>query len=277
MDTEALLKVQPEELANALLRRRQMLKETLPGVIRNLEAEEEALSPKVERLSKSFEDANRKVSDLKKVRDNGQAEAGVIISEVKEIREKLMKSGGMVSLDPKWKREKLIEKIEDIEHKIQTSALNHRSERKLLEQRKALISDNDKWLKNRKDSNPEMTEYLKRSRKMSSLYKKADRAHIRMLAAVEKAQPIYEKTVFATDELRELRSQLDRAKELLSQSDRAIGHWERRLNEGFSDIGPGFPDLLKGHERVKGGGLSSFAKSQKSKSKPSNIPKEEQE
>ena len=58
MDTEALLKVQPEELANALLRRRLMLKETLPGVIRNLEAEEEALSPKVERLSKSFDDAN---------------------------------------------------------------------------------------------------------------------------------------------------------------------------------------------------------------------------
>ena len=38
MDTEALLNVGPEELASSLLKRRLMLKESLPGVIRNLEA-----------------------------------------------------------------------------------------------------------------------------------------------------------------------------------------------------------------------------------------------
>ncbi len=268
MDTEALLKVKPEELASALLKRRLMLKESLPGVIRNLEAEEEALSPKVERLAKSFEDANSKVAELKRDRDGGQSEAGVLISEVKDIREKLIESGGMVDLDPKWKREKMLEKIEEIEHKIQTSALDHRSERKLLDSRRVLISQNDKWLKDRKDSNPEMSEYIKMRRKMSSLYKKADKAHSKMLDAVEKAQPIYEKTTVATEELREVRSQLDRARELLAQSDRAIGHWERRLKDGFGDIGPGFPDLLRGYEKVKGGGLSSFAKAPTSSTRP---------
>tara|TARA_B100000686_G_scaffold349397_1_gene442704 strand:- start:7 stop:840 length:834 start_codon:yes stop_codon:yes gene_type:complete len=277
MDTVALLKLKPEELANSLLQRRLMLKESLPGVIRNLEAEEESLSPKVERLARSFEDANSKVAELKKARDSGQSEAGVLISEVKEIREDLIESGGMVNLDPKWKKEKMLEKIEEIEHKIQTSALDHRSERKLLDERRALISQNDKWLKDRKDSNPEMSEYLKKSRKMSSLYKKADKAHAKMLDAVEKAQPIYEKTTAATEELREIRSQLDRARELLSQSDRAIGHWERRLKDGFGDIGPGFPDLLRGHEIVKGGGLSSFAKAPPSNSNPKKKSVREEE
>ncbi len=259
MDTEALLNVQPEELANSLLMRRKMLKESLPGVIRNLEAEEESLSPKVERLAKSFEDANRKVAEIKDVRDSSQSEARSLISDVKKIREGLMEGGGMVNLDPKWKRERLLEKIEEIEHSIQTSALDHKSERKLLEQRRALISENDKWLKHRKDSNPEMSEFLKKSRRMSSLYKKADKAHERMLDAVNKAQPIYEKTTISANELKEVRSQLDRARELLAQSDRAIGYWERRLKDGFIDFGPGFLYLLKGRENVKCGGLSSFA------------------
>jgi len=61
-------------------------------------------------------------------------------------------------------------------------------------------------------------------------------------------------------ELRDVRSQLDRARELLSQSDKAIGHWERRLKEGFGDLGPGFSELLDGMKKVSEGGMSSFAK-----------------
>ena len=81
-----------------------------------------------------------------------------------------------------------------------------------------------------------------------------------MLAAVEKAQPLYEKMAALTAELIDVRSQLDRAKELLSQSDKAIKHWEKRLSEGFGDLGPGFPDLFKDSRRVADGGASSFAR-----------------
>ena len=42
MDTEAPLAVTPEEMTQALLMRRQVLRDELPNVIRNLEAEEEA-------------------------------------------------------------------------------------------------------------------------------------------------------------------------------------------------------------------------------------------
>jgi hypothetical protein len=56
---------------------------------------------------------------------------------------------------------------------------------------------------------------------------------------------------------------LDRAKELLSQSDQAIEHWQRRLKDGYGELGLGFPDLLRDMIRVQDGGDSSFAKKQK--------------
>ena len=265
MDTAELMEVEPGELAEKLLRRRVMLKDSLPGVIRNLEAEEDSLSPKVERMKSAFDDANSKVAAFKEERDRFQTEAGGLIPEVKEIREKLISSGGMISLDPKWKKQKLLEQIEEIEDKIQTSALDHKSERKLLEKRRALISENDKWVRDRKDSNPEMSNYLEKSRKMSALFKKADKEHSKMIEAVSKAQPMYKKMSAASGELKEVRSQLDRARELLSQSDKAIAHWEKRLEEGFGQIGPGFRDLLRSRRNVEEGGLSSFAKKSKAR------------
>ncbi len=267
MDTESLMRVLPEELGSVLLQRRLMLKDTLPGVIRNLEAEEDIIAPKVEKLKSSFSKANKNVAKEKSIRDENQNQARIMIPQVKSIREKLIDSGRMIILDPKWKKEKLIERIEEIEHQIQTSALDQKSEKKLLEQRRALVLENDKWLRNRKDSNPEMIEYLEKSRKMSDLFKNADKAHSKMISAVKKAQPLYEKMSIADKELRDIRSQLDRAKELLSQSDKAISYWQRRLDEGFGDLGPGFKDLLGQKIKVEGGGKSSFAKTTVKKSK----------
>ena len=254
------MRVTPDDLASALLKRRILLKDSLPAVIRNLEAEEDTLSPRLDRMKKSFDEANEKVAKFKAERDQFQTSAGTLIPDVKRIRKKLNESGGMISLDPKWKKMKLLEQIEEIEIKIQTSALDHKSERKLLEKRRSLISQNDKWIRDRKDSNPEMAEYLEKNREMSKLFKKADKAHSQMIGAVSKAQPLYEKVTSASAEIREIRSQLDRAKELLAQSDKAIDYWEKRIENGFGDLGPGFKDLLKGQKNVDSGGSSSFAK-----------------
>ena len=261
MDTSELMRVTPDELASALLKRRMLLKDSLPGVIRNLEAEEDTLSPRLDRMKKSLDEANEKVAKFKAERDEFQTSAGTLIPDVKRIRKKLNESGGMISLDPKWKKMRLLEQIEEIENKIQTSALDHKSERKLLEKRRALISENDKWVRDRKDSNPEMAEYLEKNREMSKLFKKADKAHSQMIGAVSKAQPLYEKLTIASSEIREIRSQLDRAKELLAQSDKAIEYWEKRIENGFGDLGPGFRDLLKRQKNVDTGGRSSFANS----------------
>ena len=69
MDAEALLRVSPEELAQALLDRRRLLKDQLPTVIRTLEAEEQNLSPKVDRVVKNHKRANDAVAELKSTRD----------------------------------------------------------------------------------------------------------------------------------------------------------------------------------------------------------------
>ena len=63
----------------------------------------------------------------------------------------------------------------------------------------------------------------------------------------------------------------DRARELLSQSDKAIEYWEKRLELGFGDIGPGFRDLLKSKKIVEGGGRSSFAKKTQKNVKSGNL------
>ena len=68
---------------------------------------------------------------------------------------------------------------------------------------------------------------------------------------------------------------------MLSQSDKGINHWERRLEKGFGELDGGFSDLLEAQKRVSQGGDSSFARKKKSKvvkkKTPINIPKEEEE
>ncbi len=267
MDTEALLAVTPEEMAQALLMRRQVLKDELPNVIRNLEAEEETLEPKVQRTTKSHRLANDQVAQLKERRNVAQKGAAALLKDVKHARDVLAEGDGMINLDPNWKKEKLFEELHDIEEKIQTSALDHRAERKMLDRRKKLLEVNEMWLKSRRDANPEMTNYIDSRSEMSSLYQEADKAHREMLEKVEKAQPLHEKKMIMGAELREIRRQLDRAKELLAQSDSAISHWERRMSDGFGELGGGFPDLLATKRIVSKGGRSSFARKSKSKSK----------
>ena len=101
------------------------------------------------------------VAKLKGERDAAQVEARDLIPKVKEHRDVLVDSGGMVNLDPDWKKEKLLEELDEIEENIQTSALDHKAEKMMIERRKKLIDQNERWLKDRRDSNPEMAEYQK--------------------------------------------------------------------------------------------------------------------
>ena len=271
MESDALLAVTPNQMAQALLDRRILLKEQLPTVIRTLEAEEQNLSPKVARIVANHKKANSIVAERKSERVKAKAEALQLLSKARGHYDNLVESGGMVSLDPNWKKEKLLEELDEIEESIQTSALDHKAEKKLIDRRKKLIEQNEKWLKDRRDSNPEMADYIDARREMSKLFTMADKSHSDMLQAVEKAQPLHDKKVAIQAEIREVRRQLDRAKELLSQSDHAIEHWQRRLKDGYSELGVGFPDLLRDMNQVQNGGASSFArKNEKNKQPPSN-------
>ena len=267
MDAQLLLEVRPEELAEGLLSRWKALEEQLPSVIRNLEAEEESLLPRMKRAIEAHRIANESVASKKEERNSSQAVARSKLTEVKESVELLSTKGGMVSLDPEWKKIKLLEELENIEAKIETSALDHKEERKLIAKRRKVIEQNEKWLKDRRESNPEMSKYIESRKVMISNFKVSESAHSRMLKAVEKAQPLYEKKVKLQTEIRDTRRQLDRAKELYAQSSDAISLWEGKLASGFGDEVSGFDDLLLDMNRVLEGGPSSFAKKRVEKKK----------
>jgi len=173
----------------------------------------------------------------------------------------------MINLDPTWVKEKLLEELEEIEEKIQTSALDHKAEKKLIDRRKKLVGKNENWLKERRDSNPEMAIYIEERKKMSEYYREADKTHQNMLAMVKKAQPLHKKQLLLKNELIEIRRQLDRAKELMAQSERTISYWERRLNDGFGELDTGFSDLLIAQQKVASGGNSSFARKKQNNNK----------
>ena len=115
MDTDQLLRVSPEDMAKALLARRQMLNDQLPTVIRTLEAEEQNLAPKAKKAVETNKKINLKVSELKEKRNKAQERANELLEVVKESRVKMMEKDGMINLDPAWKKEKLFDEIEEIE------------------------------------------------------------------------------------------------------------------------------------------------------------------
>ena len=261
------------ELAESLLARRVMLREALPGIIRNLQAEEESILPKMKRAIERHEKSNRNVASLKNERDVLQKKAATLLNDLKNIRNEIEESGGMVRLDPNWAKERLEEKLTDIENRIETQALDHKAERKMITMRSNLLKENEKWLKERRDSNPMMVTYVSKRRAMAKYFKEADKIHSRMLDLVERGQPLHQTRQDLEREYYEIRKQLDRARELNSQSDAAVSFWEGVIESGF-EKGAGM-DLLKNARSVEAGNVASFAK--KTRKKPAEEVKGEDE
>tara|TARA_B100000900_G_scaffold401753_1_gene406780 strand:+ start:7 stop:777 length:771 start_codon:yes stop_codon:yes gene_type:complete len=243
-----------------------MLRDALPGVIRTLQAEEEAILPKMRRSVDNNEKSNKEVARLKKERNELRDKARPKLARLKQLRAAIDESGGMITLEPKWAKERLEEKITEIENKIETQALDHKAEGSLIAARSLLLKENEIWLQSRKESNPEVVEYIATRKEMSTLFKKADKKHAAMVELSEKGRPNYSKRITLEKEHREIRKQLDRAKELEMQSDASVKYWEEVVKNGF-DKGAGY-DLLQNSRRVGEGGVASFATKVKKRKAP---------
>lgn len=263
VDTESLLSVTPEEIAKTLLIRRKALKDQLPNIIKNLDNESEALAPKLAKIKEKNEKIKEKISEIKKRRDNNQKEAGEIWKEIKDIQNELTESGNMINLDPKWKKERMMEELEEIEFNIQTVALDHKAEKKMIDARRNIIRQNELWLKERKASNPQMAEFIEKRKKMNSLYKAADKEHREMIKNVNLGEPVHAKYVNIKTELVDIERQRDRAKQLLKNLDRDISYWENIILDGFDE-------LMTLAMKVQQGGVSSFTSNKNKKVKNDN-------
>ncbi|MFQ3343807.1 MAG: hypothetical protein ACKVI6_05325 [Candidatus Poseidoniales archaeon] len=256
METDALLKVTPQEIAEALLMRRRVLQDQLPIIVKRLDGDGEAIAPKVIKNKEKNDKIKDEIAKYKNTRDTFQKEAREILNDIKEIQEELTKSGNMVNLDPKWKKERMWEELEDIEFKIQTVALDQNAEKKMISARKRILQQNEEWLKERKNSNPGMATYIEKRKKVNLLYKSADKAHSEMIKRVQKGEPIHAKYILLREEFIDINRQKDRAKELLTKSERDILYWENVILSGYDE-------LLKSNKKVEAGGASTFVSKKK--------------
>ena len=268
MSTDELLALSPAQVAEKILERRRLMQQILPEIHQRNREEADRLEPIVEKLRLERDNLNNKVRELKTERNQSNASAKELLAEVRELRTAVEASGGPKSLDPKWAQEKLEEQLDALEDRIAKEALSLNDERKLLRERKRLLEENEKWLEERRESNQEMAAYVDARKKMQKLFRKADKAHEAMLKQVEKSHKINDKYVEERDALRDATSQWNRADALIKQSEEAIAYWGRRVEEGFGDLGPGFPNLLADAERVKAGGPCTMKRRQRSPSKP---------
>ena len=232
------MNVSPEEIIDLLLIRRRLLQDQLPYMIQGLEETRDQMQILYEDLKPNYLKKMDEINRFKQERDEAHSEAKELRIKVEKLQEDLAKKGKMVSLDPRWKKDKLLSDLNAIDDRIQTSALDHVEERKLLDERRKLIRKNDDWLEERKQANPELASYVQARRDMSRLYQSGNKAHLDMIKILEKSAPSRKKFNQTRKDLRDAKTQLEAAGRLMAESEQAITYWTRRKEEGIGELKP---------------------------------------
>jgi len=260
MDPAALLSMPSDLLAKAVLHRREQLLESLPEQISQLKSELGGTSPVATETGNKRDDVNTKVASLKLERNKYKAEAFDLIRRSKELRELLISEGRLKNPDPQWAKDKLVEQIAQMEQDFETRAGDHKAERKFLRTIKELTSKHRDEVKARIASNPELGELNEIQSKIKPLFEAAEKAHDAMVELVGESDELHTSWTSVVEEQRILHSRLFRAESALENSLKATEYWEKRLQDGFGDLGiAGFPDLYAAANNIKEGGMSSIA------------------
>ena len=232
------MNVSPEEIIHLLLTRRRLLQDQLPYMIQGLEETRDQMQISYDSLKPKYLAKMDEINRFRMERDEAHSEAKELRIKVGKLQDELVKSGQMKSLDPRWKKDKLLSDLDAIDDRIQTSALDHVEERKLLEERRRLIRRNDDWLEDRKQANPELASYVQARRDMSRLYQSGNKAHQDMIQSLEKSASSRKKFNETRKDLRDSKVQLEAAARLMSESEQAIAYWTRRKEEGIGELEP---------------------------------------
>ncbi|MFL2977996.1 MAG: hypothetical protein ACJZ59_02910 [Candidatus Thalassarchaeaceae archaeon] len=238
MSVEELVNVPPEGIIDLLLTRRRLLQDQLPYMIQGLEETRDQMQIAYDTLKPKYLKKMDEINRFRMERDEAHSEAKELRNKVEKLQDDLARNGQMKSLDPRWKKDKLLSELDSIDDRIQTSALDHVEERKLLEERRKLIRRNDDWLEERKQANPELAEYVQARRDMSRLYQSGNRAHQDMIQTLEKSASSRKKFNQTRKDLRDAKTQLEAAGRLMEESEQAITYWARRKENGIGEIEP---------------------------------------
>ena len=265
MSPDELLAITPDLLAKSILHRRERLAEVIPEQLDARQEElDEALS--IAAAAKDQRDAiNKKISNLKKERNDFQKKASELFQKANMINEEFRESGGIPNPNPKWAREKLDEKIKQIEFDLMTNSGNHKTEEKRLKEMKALISEHEDWVAKRSENVPklkEMKESYAEARKMSEAAQKAHEAMLEHVAENENFHSLY---IEKETSRRRADSRTKKLVRALDSSTTGIDAWKKAIEEGFDIDGETSYDLMSGARQILKGEKSTPAKNKEAK------------
>ena len=265
MSPDELLAITPDLLAKSILHRRERLAEVIPEQLDARQEElDEALS--IAATAKDKRDAiNKKISNLKKERNDFQKKASELFQKANMINEEFRESGGIPNPNPKWAREKLDEKIKQIDFDLMTNSGNHKTEEKRLKEMKALISEHEDWVAKRSENVPklkEMKESYAEARKMSEAAQKAHEAMIEIVTSTENLHSTY---IESESRRRKADSRTKKLATALQSSTEGMEAWKTAIEEGFELQNKTNHELMSLARNIAEGGKSTAALSNEAK------------
>jgi len=256
MDPATLLSMPPELLAKAVLHRREQLLQSLPSHLEELRVELNSIAPVASESGKKRDDVNDKVALLKQDRNDNKVKAFELINRSKELRERLLTEGRLKNPDPKWAKDKLMEDISSMEEVFQTTAGDHKAERKFLRKVKEMMAEHQAGVEARIKANPELQELNDIQALIKPHFDAAEKAHDTMLELVGESGDLHESWMKESTLEGSLKSQIHTIEQVLATSSKAEEYWKNCLENGFGGLGSAAEEISKG-------GLSSIAKRRK--------------
>ena len=271
MDAKDLLAVSPKLLAQAVLHRRERIADMIPGDLESRRTEQAEAEPLAKAAREKRDKIIDQVANLKRERNDSQKAARALFEQANEIREQLMIEGGIKDPDPKWAKEKLSAKLGQIETQLETTAGNHKTEEKFINEMKALIREHQEWVSQRSESQPLIEKMRAAQTKARELLETAQKAHDAMGVLVDSNAESHQSFVQWEQVRRRSTGRARKLEDALGSSQSALEFWQNRVEKNQ------FDDLCSNAERVRAGGQSSkvIVKSKREKSHTSKAGEEE--
>lgn len=253
MDVNDLLSVSPKLLAQAILHQRERLIEQIPADLETGQADLAKSEPLAKAARLEREKINTKVAKLKTERDTAQSKAKLLFQQCSNLWEQIVESGGVKNPDPKWAREKLEARLKSIEDKLQTSAGNHKTEQKYINEMKNLVREHEEWVEANASSQPKLIEMRDARKEAKRLLDVAQKAHEAMVGLAEENEEKHNQFMTWENLRRDSLSKTRKLNDALKYSEKSLEYWNEKISQDD------FEPLLANSMNVKLGKPSSFA------------------
>lgn len=253
MDANDLLSVSPKLLAQAILHQRERLIEQIPEQLEASKSDLEKSEPLAKAARLEVDKINSKVAKLKGERNAAQTKAKQLFQKSSELWEQISESGGVKNPNPKWAKDKLSQRLKSIEDKLQTSAGNHKTEEKYINEMKNLIREHEEWVESNAASQPQLLEMRESRKEAKRLLEVAQKAHEAMIELVKDNEEKHNQFMTWEKLRRSSISKKRKFNDVIKFSEKSLEFWSDKLEHD------NFEELLKNSANVKLGKPSSFA------------------